>query len=74
MPNAETKTLVLTSHMDLYRLESLLRHLDDVEDEVETLSLQRMDWDYKVSHEVVQQLFRLNQFELDDCEGDHFDG
>jgi Ran GTPase-activating protein (RanGAP) involved in mRNA processing and transport len=70
--NAETKTLALTSHMDSYTLESLLRHLDDVEDEVETLSLYRMNLDHCVSHEVVQQLFRWNQVELDDCEGDHF--
>jgi hypothetical protein len=59
--------------MDFGILANLLRNLDDYDAErvIDNLSLYRIDLDYNVSWEVMEQLSRWKRVELDYCEGDH---
>ena len=69
----EAKSLNLNSHMDFGILANLLRNLDEQDGGriVDNLSMYRVDLDYNVSWEVMDQLFRYKTVEMDYCEGSH---
>lgn len=64
-------TLALTNAMDFYTLANLVRNLDDVQADINVLSLYRMDLNYNYAHEVFPILFRFSEVVIESCEGTH---
>ena len=65
--------LALTNSMDFYTLANLVRHLDEIETEIHSLSMYRMDLDWNYSSEIIAILPRFTEVILDDCHGTHLD-
>lgn len=69
-------SLTLHQNMDSFDLINLLRNLPkdmvgEDSERCELLTLHRVDLDYNTAYEIIDQLFRWSQVELDDSSGDH---
>jgi hypothetical protein len=68
-------SLALNPTMDSFMLMQLLRNLPNSDNEkqhkLELLTLHRIDLDYNTTFEIIDQLSRWSQVEVDNCQGDH---
>ncbi|KAL3935935.1 MAG: hypothetical protein SGBAC_008640 [Bacillariaceae sp.] len=69
-------SLTLHQNMDSFDLINLLRNLPkdmvgEDNERCELLTLHRVNLDYNTAYEIIDQLFRWSQVELDDSSGDH---